>query len=193
MLNVISVEEAAALSKRIANKIEETELVPLRDLCGRTAAQNVYCTEELPAFRRSTMDGYAVFAADTFGASEALPADLTVLGEVCMGEEAGLCVTPGACVKISTGGMLPAGADAVVPVEYTDLDFDTCLVYRAVHPGENVVQPGDDVRSGALLIEKARCSRRPLSVSLPRPAFRRAAFTVSPASACSPRATKWFP
>ena len=151
MLNVISVPEAAALSARISKKITRTELLPLAALPGRIAAEDVFCAEEIPLFCRSVMDGYAVIAADTFGAGEALPSDLKLLGEVRMGEKTDLAVTPGTCVKISTGGMLPAGSDAVVPVEFTDLDFDTCLVYRAVSPWENVTRIGDDARKNSVL------------------------------------------
>jgi len=92
------------------------------------------------------MDGYAVRAQDTFGASESLPALLEVTGEVLMGRVATQPVEPGRAVLIPTGGMLPAGADAVVMVEYTQpLDEQTIEVTRPVAPGENVLQVGEDV------------------------------------------------
>ena len=152
MLHVISVREAQALSRGLTARITRTERLPLSALPGRVVAGDVACPENIPGFCRSTMDGFAVCAADVFGAGESSPADLTVTGEIHMGEAASVLLNRGCCVKIPTGGMLPAGADAVVPVEYTDLDFDTCLVYRAVSPGENVVRIGDDARAGGLLL-----------------------------------------
>ena len=152
MLNVISVETAVTISRSLACRISRTEVLSLSALPGLVTAEDVFCPEDVPGFARSTMDGYAVVAADVFGAGESSPADLTVTGEVLMGEPAAMSLTRGECVKIPTGGMLPAGADAVVPVEYTDPDFDTCLVYRAVSPWENVVRAGDDAQKGGLLL-----------------------------------------
>ena len=151
MLNVISVENAVTLSETLARRVARAERLPLAALPGRVTAEAVRCPEEIPGFARSTMDGVAVAAADVFGAGEAAPADLTVTGEILMGEAAAKPIRRGECVKIPTGGMLPAGADAVVPVEYLDFDFDTCLVYRAVSPWETVVRSGDDARAGAAL------------------------------------------
>ena len=152
MLNVINVTEAIALSRSLTCRIPRTERLSLAELPGRVTAEDVFCPEDIPGFSRSTMDGCAVIAADVFGAGEAFPADLTVVGEVCMGEAMDLKLSRGQCVRIPTGGMLPVGADAVVPVEYTDSDFDTCLVYRAVSPWENVVRTGDDAKNQSLLL-----------------------------------------
>lgn len=151
MLHVIGLQEAIKLSANMARRIERTETPPPEALSGRVTAEAIVCQENVPGFRRSTMDGYAVIAADTFGAGEANPVDLSVVGEAVMGEETTHAICSGTCLKIPTGGMLPAGADAVIPVEYTDLDFDTCLVYRAVSPKENVTQIGDDMRENGLL------------------------------------------
>ena len=151
MLNVIGAAEAAALSRGLAEPVRRAQRLPLAALPGRVTAEPVFCPGDIPGFSRSTMDGYAVIAADTFGAGEAAPACLTVVGEVRMGEPAGLTLAPGSCARISTGGMLPAGADAVLPVEYTELDFDVCLAGRAVSPWENVTRAGDDAKRGVLL------------------------------------------
>ncbi len=103
----------------------------------------------LPAFPRSTMDGYAVRAVDSFGATEALPAYLTVIGESPMGSAPTRSVKPGEAMIIHTGGMLPDGADAVVMIERTQKTTDREIeVMRAVAPGENVLQVGEDVRPG---------------------------------------------
>ena len=88
-------------------------------LLGRVTAEAVTSPEALPAFRRSSVDGYAVRAADTFGASDSLPAYLRVVGEVVMGQAAAVPIKTGEAALIHTGGMLPDGADAVVMVEHT--------------------------------------------------------------------------
>lgn len=154
MLQVISVEEACALVRGVSPAPRETELLPLSALAGRVLAEPLFAPEPVPAFARSTMDGFAVIAADTFGAGESAPAFLTVAGNIRMGEETALSLTPGCCARIPTGGMLPRGADAVIPVEYTEEDgFGACLIYRAAPPGENVIPVGGDLEAGACLFE----------------------------------------
>ncbi|MER3469140.1 MAG: hypothetical protein C4314_04105, partial [Thermoflexus sp.] len=127
------------------------EEVPLAEALGRVLAEPLRAPEPLPAFPRSTVDGYAVRAADTFGATEGLPAYLRVIGEVPMGRPPAFRVGPGEAAWISTGGMLPEGADAVVMVERTQrLDEETLEVFRPVAPGENVIAVGEDVAAGAV-------------------------------------------
>ncbi len=102
---------------------------------------------DLPGFNRSAMDGYAVRATDTFGASDALPALLTVTGHVNMGDVPDIMLEKGQAAEIHTGAMLPDGADAVVMVERTQrMDDQDIEVLAAVAPGENVIQRGEDVR-----------------------------------------------
>src|SRR5438094_4631394 len=96
------------------------ESVPLAAARGRVCARPIAAPHDLPEFDRSVVDGYAVRAADTFGASPGLPAYLTVIGEVAMGQGTELRLAPLQAVRIATGGMLPAGADAVVMIEYTE-------------------------------------------------------------------------
>jgi molybdopterin molybdotransferase len=129
------------------------ELIPLEDALGRVLSKALAAPEDLPGFRRSSMDGYAVRAKDTFGATESLPALVKVTGEVQMGQIPGRPVGEGQAVKISTGGMLPEGADGVVMVEYCHLiDEKTLEVNRAISPLENVIQPGDDFRAGEAVL-----------------------------------------
>jgi molybdopterin molybdotransferase len=119
----------------------------------RVLAAGLRASEPLPAFARSTMDGYAVRAQDTFGASESLPAYLTVIGEAAMGRAPGVTIGPAQAALIHTGGMLPDGADAVVMIERTQhAAGDDIEVLRPVAPGENVLQPGEDVRPGDELL-----------------------------------------
>ncbi|RDV83671.1 molybdopterin molybdenumtransferase MoeA [Ammonifex thiophilus] len=142
------------------------EEVGLGDALGRVLAQDLAAKEDVPGFDRSTVDGYAVRAADTFGASEGLPAILRLAGEVCMGSPPEKGLTHGEAWRISTGGMLPEGADAVVMVEYTEeLDEETVAIYRPVAPGENVVRRGDDVQAGRVILPAGR-RLRPADVGL---------------------------
>ena len=123
------------------------------DAMGRVVAEDIVAPGDLPFFPRSTMDGYAVRAEDTYGASEGLPAYLRVVGEVRMGSPADIVVGPGEAVLIHTGGMLPGNADAVVMVENTrEVDSSTIEVVRPAARGENVLQVGEEVRKGDLLL-----------------------------------------
>lgn len=126
-----------------------TEKVSLAEALGRVLAGGINSPLAVPGFARSTVDGFAVLAEDTFGASEALPAMLTVAGEVLMGQEAAVPIARGKAVRIATGGMLPPGSDAVVMIEYTEeLDHRDITVLRPAAPGENVIQAGEDVGLG---------------------------------------------
>jgi len=126
-----------------------TEVVDTARATGRVLAEPVSTAEDLPGFPRSTMDGYAVRAASTFGCSEANPAYLVVPGAVAMGESAAIEVGPGEAVRIATGGMLPAGADAVVMIEHTEeVDTGTIEVYKSVAPGQHVILAGEDYPQG---------------------------------------------
>jgi molybdopterin molybdotransferase len=126
-----------------------TEMLDPRVALGRVLASVPRSPVDLPSFRRSTVDGYAVRAADTFGASQSLPAYLKVLGAVAMGEAATTDIGLGEALLIHTGGMLPTSADAVVMVERTQkFGTNEIEVLAPVASGENVVQIGEDVRQG---------------------------------------------
>jgi len=135
---------------------ERAETVALGDALGRVTAETVVARETLPAFARSTMDGYAVRAADTFGAAESAPAYLRLCGEVAMGTVPSLHVAAFEAAKIHTGAMLPPGADAVVMVEETNARGGEVEVLASVAPGENVVAAGEDVRAGDVALEPGR-------------------------------------
>lgn len=128
-------------------------MVDTADALGRVTAAAVRSPEALPPFPRATMDGYSLRAADTFGASDGLPAWFTLVGEVPMGQAPAVAVGIGEAAVAYTGGMLAHHADAVVMVEQTQaIDADTIEVMRPVAPGENVAQPGEDVGVGAVAL-----------------------------------------
>jgi molybdopterin molybdotransferase len=133
----------------------ETEDIRLHDAWGRVLAADLVVPGDLPPCDLSTMDGYALQAKDSFGASESSPALLEVTGEVLMGERPSVAVKPGEAIKIPTGGVLPEGADAVVMVEHTQfIDEHTIQVYRTAAPGENVMQQGEDLKTGEHILEQ---------------------------------------
>ena len=133
------------------------ETVALDDACGRVPAADVLAPAALPGFDRSTVDGYAVRAADTFGASESIPGYLRVVGAVRMGAGASKDVGPGVAVAVPTGGMLPNSADAVVMIEHTsEATADSIEVVRPVAPGENVVRFDEDAAPGTPLVLRGR-------------------------------------
>jgi molybdopterin molybdotransferase len=126
-----------------------TETVPLAEGLDRITSEEIIAPEDLPPCDRSTMDGYAVVAADTFGASQSLPAYLNVVGEVFMGEKPVGMVSRGNCFKIPTGGVVPVGADAVVMLEHTvPIDEKMIELVKGVGSGSNVIRQGDDIHQG---------------------------------------------
>ena len=131
-----------------------SEKVKLEDALGRVLAEAVVAPEDLPAGPRATMDGYAVKAQDTFGATDSLPGFLTVVGKVEMGRAPEFEIGAGQAAEIPTGGFLPAGADAVLMVEYTNPAGDGSVeISRPVTAGENVLGRGEDVARGEVLLK----------------------------------------
>ncbi len=156
--NVKTPEEVFEIIRQFGPIGEET--VSLEEAEGRVLSKDVIAEEDLPGFPRSVMDGYAVRAKDTFGASESLPVLLEICGEVTMGQIPDMTVKQGQAIKVSTGGMLPDGADGVIMVEYCHLlDGDTLETTRAISPLENIIQPGDDFKKGATVLRKAQSLR----------------------------------
>jgi molybdopterin molybdotransferase len=134
-----------------------TEWVKLEQALHRVTAQELISPEDLPPRARATMDGYAVKASDTFGASASIPAVLQVIGRVVMGALCGFPVAAGQAAEIPTGGFLPEGADAVVMVEYSSkLDDGTVEIIRPVTPGENVLNRSEDVAKGKPVIPRGK-------------------------------------
>jgi molybdopterin molybdotransferase len=154
--NVLAPEEAKQLLLEHTTHRTSREIVPAAGSQNRVTSSPIFAPHDLPTFRRSTMDGYAVRAADTFGAASTLPANLVIVGEVEMGSSAKVSLAGGEAAIVHTGGMLPPDADAVVQIESTQkvevgdanqLPFEI-EVFGSVSVGHNTIQVGEDVREG---------------------------------------------
>jgi len=150
------------LAHRRVFPVVDVERLPLASAVGRLLAENITAGLDIPGFARSTMDGYAVPAAATFGATESNPGYLNVVGSVAMGAQPGSRIGAGEAVRIATGGMLPPGADAVMMIEHTEaIDDHTIEVYKSVAPGQHVVAQGEDIARGATLLFRGQPIRPP--------------------------------
>ncbi|MEH7155425.1 molybdopterin molybdotransferase MoeA [Neobacillus drentensis] len=149
---VKTVEETFALIEEKVPAIKATEVRGLEDSLHYILAEPVIAKENVPSFDRSTVDGYAVRAKDTYGSSESMPGFLTVTGEVKMGEVPTAKSGRGNAVYVPTGGMLPEGSDSVIMIEHCE-DVDQLLnTYKQVAPGENVIRAGEDIKEGEVLL-----------------------------------------
>ncbi|MCJ7641940.1 MAG: molybdopterin molybdotransferase MoeA [Desulfobacterales bacterium] len=136
------------------------EKVKIEESLHRVLYEDVISSGNLPEFPRSTVDGFALKAKDTYGAAEKNPALLQVVGEISMGQVSTIEVKEGEAVKVATGGMIPQGADAAEMLEYTEwVDSRTLHVFKAVSPLENVIQVGEDVRSGQVVLRQGHWVR----------------------------------
>lgn len=132
------------------------EELPLAAALGRVLAKPVYAPEDVPAFHRATVDGYAVRSQDLRGIAPGRPARLQVVGRVLVGRAAAVRVEPGQAVAVPTGGMLPPGADCVVMFEHTTREGSWLLVHRFAGPGDNVIARGEDAAAGLALLTPGR-------------------------------------
>lgn len=139
-------------------KVSKSEIVNVDSAVGRVLSNDVVSPCDVPYFRRSAMDGYAVVSCDTYGASQYNPVSFKVAGEVLAGGE-GCRMGKGECVRIMTGGQVPSGADAVVMVEYCRENDDEVLVHRPVAEFENVSAVGEDVGKGSIVYTSGRVLR----------------------------------
>jgi molybdopterin molybdotransferase len=150
---IVTAQEALQrLDKYLQPLVGMTE-VKIQQAAGRVTARAIYAAADLPGFRRSTMDGFAIRAADSYGATEGLPAYFNIIGEVPMGALTREYPRTGQALKIHTGGMLPQSTDAVVMIENTQAVGPSVIeVVKPAAPGENVLQIGDDIHQGELLL-----------------------------------------
>jgi molybdopterin molybdotransferase len=158
LFQVVSPSDAwSKLRKELGTKIYPLEEIELSQSLGHTLAMDCLAEEELPYFSRSTVDGYAIRAADSFGVSEGLPGYLQISGKVEIGTEPEQPLPAGTAVAVATGSMLPKGADAVVMLEYTNLiDLNTLEINKTLSPGENVIGRGEDYNKGSLILPKGK-------------------------------------
>ena len=137
-----------------------SEKVGIEDSLHRVLSEDILSPTHLPEFPRSTVDGFALRAKDTYGASEKNPVILRLVGEIPMGQVSDIQAKEEESVKVATGGMVPKGADAVEMVEYTEwVDSHTLHVFKTVSPLENVIQVGEDVKTGEIVLHKGHWIR----------------------------------
>lgn len=156
LLTVDTIQQAQEKLAACLNYIQpKTEKITLDVAYGRILAQDAVSAANIPDFYRSTVDGYAVKAADTQGANDSIPTFLRIVEEISIGTAATKTIHSGECAYVPTGGMVPDGADAVVMVEYTEIfSADEIAIYESVAQGKCVVVPGEDVKAGATIVEK---------------------------------------
>jgi len=151
---LISREEAL---KRILNSVKpvrRVETVPIEKSSGRVLAEDIVAQEDVPPFDRAAMDGYAVKAEDTYGASQQNPRILRLVAVLHAGESINTSVGKGECIRIATGCHVPPGADAVVMMEFTEEMKGNVSVKDAVHPGANISPRGEDMKKGEAVLKK---------------------------------------
>jgi len=154
---LLALEEAMNLIRQhYAPKQIGIEKVQLEFAYGRVLADDIISPINVPPFDRSTVDGYAVQASSTFGAEEDNPVTLSLLGRISAGQVSQVVVKPKTTIGIATGAPLPAGADAVVMLEYTSVSADKVKIYRPATPGENVLHAGFDVKAKEVVLKKAQ-------------------------------------
>lgn len=161
LFDVTEIERARSeLQACLAGFPLRNEMVSLGSATGRVLAEDICAREDIPAFCRSTVDGYAVVSKDTAAAGEGLPVFLTLVGTVEMGQQAEGILSKGSCMYVPTGGMIPEGADGVVMVEYCEpFPPQGVAIYQAVAPLENVVRQGEDIKDGQVFLKKGTLLR----------------------------------
>jgi len=154
---LVTIEEAIKkLYEHFEPKPLGFEEIPLFDAFGRVLAEDVYSEVDVPPFDRAAMDGYAVKAADTFGAREDKPVKLKIIGKVKVGFKPEIHVNRGEAAEIGTGAPMPSGANAVVMVEYTEEENGYVKIFKPVVPGENIQPAGSDIMVGELVLREGQ-------------------------------------
>ena len=149
---LVSLDDAMAMLMGLARPVSRTERVRLPEALHRVVAKDVVSAIHVPLVDRAAMDGYAVVAADTYGAGRFRPAELQCIETLYADSVPRKRVTKGVCVELATGSSIPRGVDAVVMVEDTEREGATVRVYSPVHPGENVSRQGEDIRKGEVVV-----------------------------------------
>lgn len=150
---MLSVEDAAELLLSYFH-ILEPETVPVLESLGRVLAEDVHADHDIPPHANTAMDGYALLAADTAGATAEAPRRLRIIGDLAAGYVSATVVTQGTSIRIMTGAPIPPGADAVIQFEETERDGEWVNVHKAVPVGTNIRAAGEDVRKGVLVLSR---------------------------------------
>lgn len=132
------------------------EYINTENAYNRVIACDINSDEDIPYFSRSLVDGYAIKAKDTYGAKETSPRFVNVVGEVRIGEFTNLKINDGECIRVSTGSMVPEGADGVIMQEYVRELFDSIEITKTIYQGENICFKGEDIKKGEKIIEKGK-------------------------------------
>ncbi|MGB5822994.1 MAG: gephyrin-like molybdotransferase Glp [Proteocatella sp.] len=157
LLKVDFVDEAAAKCLEYIQKQWKLETleIPLQNAFGKILSEDIESSVYVPDFNRSTVDGYAVISGDTHGATESIPSILTLVETIEMGKEANSSLNSGECAYVPTGGMIPAGCDAMVMIEYTEPFSESDIaIYSPVAYRENITMRGEDVKEGEIVIKR---------------------------------------
>ncbi|MDD5288011.1 MAG: molybdopterin-binding protein [Dehalococcoidales bacterium] len=154
---LISYQEAKEVIDRYIQPITRTEAVPIDNALNRVLAEDLIALMDVPPFNRAAMDGYAVKAKDTFGAGQFKPKLFKITGEIHAGEKPDKKIKSGECLQISTGAVMPNGADSVVMVEDTERENSQIKVFKSVTPGTNVGKMGEDIKAGAVVLKADTC------------------------------------
>jgi molybdenum cofactor synthesis domain-containing protein len=150
---LISYQEAKDIIDRHIHPITRTEAVPIDDAVNRVLAEDLVAVMNVPPFNRAAMDGYAVKAKDTFGAGQFKPKVFKMIGEIHAGESPDKQINNGECLQISTGAVMPGGANAVIMVEDTEREGNDIKVFKSITPGSNVGKMGEDIKEGAVVLK----------------------------------------
>jgi len=149
---LISFEDAKEMLLRNIRPISRVETVPLEEAHGRVSASDIVSPIDVPPFERAAMDGFAVIASDTFHARHHAPRTLTLIEVIDVGSPPEKRISRGECAQIVTGAPMPAGADAVVMAENTEVSGTSVHVHAPVYPGENVGKKGEDIKKGEVVV-----------------------------------------
>jgi molybdopterin molybdotransferase len=154
-LQLVSVSKAVEEVRSIAVRCGD-DPVPLQDVLHRILARDIPADVDIPGFTRSVVDGYAVRATETVGSSDTIPSMFALRGRVAMGASAGINLQPGECIYVPTGGVLPAGADAVVMIEHSEQIGDEILIKKSIAHGENVLLYNEDFSEGEPVLRRGK-------------------------------------
>jgi molybdenum cofactor synthesis domain-containing protein len=151
---LITYEEALERIRKSIKPIKRTETVPIENVLDRVLAEDIVANIAVPPFNRAAMDGYAVKAEDTYGASSSKPRTLKLVQTLHAGESSNKALGSGECIQVATGSSIPKGADAVVMVELTERSNGSVDVLEPLHMGENISPLGEDIEEGKLILER---------------------------------------